>query len=421
MTTEATTAPGSANARRIMEHVERLCELGDRFAGQPGDGPAADYVEQSLRSEGLQIERSGAELITFREDHCSLALADGTPLDATSAYYSPSTPGPIDAPLIYIGSGTEQSFEGSDVRGAIVVLEEDALGYELFWLGKYAERAAARGAAGIVVIHPFPWSYRMTMEFGGADLSKPFAEPSVPSVAISATSALRMMSAIAAGSPMARFDLRTVVAPCMSDSVAGVLPGTKHPEQRVIVLAHRDIPIVPGANDNGSGTAAILELARMLADHPAERSIVLLSVAGEEGRAQGTARYIEALGDEIANVKAAISIDMIAAGGPLRIVEEIHWPDRPKPAAFTDWLMEMLEQSADRFGYQLERYRTEAGADAGRFLDAGAPSAWFWKPDDFRYHSREDKPEYMDANAVKATAEIVADTILTIAGAHDAQ
>ncbi|HXO08978.1 MAG TPA: M28 family peptidase, partial [Solirubrobacteraceae bacterium] len=123
----------------------------------------------------------------------------------------------------------------------------------------------------------------------------------------------------------------------------------------------------------------------------------------------------------IANVKAAISIDMIAAGGPLRIVDQIHWPDRPEPAAFTDWLMEMLEQSADRFGYQLERYRTESGADAGRFLDAGVPSAWFWKPDDFRYHSREDKPEYMDANAVKATAEIVADTVLTIAGAHDAQ
>jgi aminopeptidase YwaD len=414
VTTEATTAPGSAHARRIMEHVERLSDCGDRFAGQPGDRPAADYVEQFLRSVGLEVERTAADLITFREDHCSLALADGTPLDATSAYYSPSTPGPIDAPLVYIGSGTEESYEGKHVEGAIVVLEEDALGYELFWLGKYAERAAARGVAGIVVIHPFPWSYRMTMEFGGADLSRPFPDPSVPTVAISATSALRVMSAIAGANAIARFDLRTVVAPCVSDHVAGVLLGTRRPEERVIVLAHRDIPIVPGANDNGSGTAAILELARLLADHRTERSIVLLSVAGEEGRAQGTASYIESLGAGIANVKTA-------AGGPLRIVEEIHWPDRPEPARFTDWLMEMLERSADRFGYQLERYRTEAGADAGRFLDAGVPSAWFWKPDDFRYHSREDKPEYMDANAVKATADIVADTVLTIAGADDAQ
>ena len=101
---------------------------GDRFAGQPGDAPAAAYVERCLRGEGLEIERTPANLITFREDHCSLALADGTPLDATSAYYSPSTPGPIDAPLVYIGSGTEQSYEGKDVQGAIVVLEEDALG-----------------------------------------------------------------------------------------------------------------------------------------------------------------------------------------------------------------------------------------------------------------------------------------------------
>src|ERR1700727_3162699 len=115
-----------------MEDVERLTACGDRFAGQHCDGPAADYVEQCLRSEGLRVERTGADLITFREDHCSLALADGTPLDATSAYYSPSTPGPIDAPLVYIGSGTEESYEGRDVEGAIVVLEEDAPGIVLF-------------------------------------------------------------------------------------------------------------------------------------------------------------------------------------------------------------------------------------------------------------------------------------------------
>jgi hypothetical protein len=43
------------------------------------------------------------------------------------------------------------------------------------------------------------------------------------------------------------------------------------------------------------------------------------------------------------------------------------------------------------------------------------PSAWFWKPDDFRYHSHEDKPEYMDGNAVKAAAEITARTLVAVA------
>jgi hypothetical protein len=321
----------------------------------------------------------------------------------------------VQAPLVFVGDGSEASYQGKDVAGAIVVLEEDQLGYELFWLGSFAERAAARGAAAIVVIHPFPWSYRMTMEFGAADLSKRFADPTVPAVAISAPSALRLMTAIGSGKPLATLDLATDIGPCTSDHVAGVLRGTKYPDERVIVLAHRDIPIEPGANDNGSGTAAVLEIARLLADHPAERSIVFLSLAGEEGRAEGAAMYVKALGEKVADVKAAISIDMIAVGGPLRMVDWIHWPDRPERERFTQWLMEMLEQSADGLGYQLERYDTESGADAGRFLDAGIPSAWFWKPDDFRYHSREDKPSYMDANAVKATAEIVADTVRGVA------
>lgn len=194
-----------------------------------------------------------------------------------------------------------------------------------------------------------------------------------------------------------------------------MLRGTKYPDERVIVLAHRDIPIPPGANDNGSGTASILELGRLLGQQQCECSIVLLSLAGEERRAAGAAQYVDALGEARSNVKAAISIDMIGAGGPLRMVDWIHWPDRSERARFSQWLMELLECSADRLGYQLERYDTESGADAGRFLDAGIPTAWFWKPDDFRYHSREDKPAYMDANAVKATAEIVADTLLSVA------
>jgi hypothetical protein len=415
MTTNVTPALEAANARRAMEHVERLCDVGDRFAGQPGDALSADYVEGCLRSYGLDIERGPVELVTYREDTCSLVLEDGTALDATSAYYSPSTPGAIEAPLVYVGAGTEASYEGKDVAGAIVVLEEEALGYALFWLGNVAELAAARGAVGVVVIHPFPWSYRMTMEFGGLGLSKRFAEPSVPCVAISAGSALRLMTALGEGRPMARFEVATQVAPCASDHVAGVLRGATRPEEQVIVLAHRDIPIPPGANDNGSGTAAVLELARLLAGQAPDRSIVFLSAAGEEGRAEGVAKYIEGLGDGIRNVKAAVSIDMIAVGGPLRMVDWIHWPDAAEPTRFTQWLMEMLESSADGLGLQLERYDTESGADAGRFLEAGVPSAWFWKPDDYRYHSPEDKPEYMDANAVKAAADIIAPVLLAVA------
>ncbi|MFZ1994975.1 MAG: hypothetical protein WAU75_12755, partial [Solirubrobacteraceae bacterium] len=70
--THAVETVGSANARRVMDHVQRLTALGDRFAGQAGDGPATDYVEECLRSYRLEIERAASRFVTFRERHCAL-------------------------------------------------------------------------------------------------------------------------------------------------------------------------------------------------------------------------------------------------------------------------------------------------------------------------------------------------------------
>ncbi|MHB1833411.1 MAG: M28 family peptidase, partial [Solirubrobacteraceae bacterium] len=295
MTTSIVTPRYVADARRALSHVERLCACGDRFAGQPGDRPAADYVEQCLSSYALQTERIPAELVTFRERACDLTLADGSDLDAVAAYYSPSTPGPLRAPLTYVGSESLDSFDGMPVEGRILVLEETALGYDLFWLGKLCELAATRGAVGVVVIHPFPWSYRVSLEFGAFSLDERFAEPSVPAVAISAPSALKLVAALARGEDTVTFNVETDNAPCISDHVVGTLRGTARPEERIVLLAHRDIPIEPGANDNGSGTATILEVARMLCNTPLACSVDFVSMAGEEGRAEGTAKYIEGL------------------------------------------------------------------------------------------------------------------------------
>lgn len=59
--------------------------------------------------------------------------------------------------------------------------------------------------------------------------------------------------------------------------------GTRHPERRVIVLAHYDtVPGTPGADDNASGVALLLELAAVLAPFRFERSIQFIGVNLEE-------------------------------------------------------------------------------------------------------------------------------------------
>jgi hypothetical protein len=61
------------------------------------------------------------------------------------------------------------------------------------------------------------------------------------------------------------------------------VPGTASPEEIVVIGAHYDsIPDCPGANDNGTGVAAVLALAQRLRGRPLERTLRLIAFVNEE-------------------------------------------------------------------------------------------------------------------------------------------
>jgi Zn-dependent M28 family amino/carboxypeptidase len=61
------------------------------------------------------------------------------------------------------------------------------------------------------------------------------------------------------------------------------IPGSQYPEEIIVIGAHYDtVADCPGANDNGSGVAALLELSRLLASSTPQRTIRLVAFANEE-------------------------------------------------------------------------------------------------------------------------------------------
>lgn len=67
------------------------------------------------------------------------------------------------------------------------------------------------------------------------------------------------------------------------DNIEVVLEGERHPEEIVVIGAHYDSALgSPGANDNGSGVAAVLELARRLSDSRPARTLRLVAFVNEE-------------------------------------------------------------------------------------------------------------------------------------------
>lgn len=103
-----------------------------------------------------------------------------------------------------------------------------------------------------------------------------------------------------------------------SANVVGELPGRTRPQDLVIVGAHFDSTSpqastsAPGAEDNASGTAAILEMARILRDFPPEATLRFVAFSGEEQGLLGSSHYVQNLSaEERERVQAAIVLDMV--------------------------------------------------------------------------------------------------------------
>ncbi len=103
-------------------------------------------------------------------------------------------------------------------------------------------------------------------------------------------------------------------------NIVATMAGTVAPEWVVIVGAHYDTwppggedpqAYAPGADDNGTGTAAIMEIARVLAGHPFDFTIRLIAFAGEERGRKGSIHYATGAAERGERILAVINLDMI--------------------------------------------------------------------------------------------------------------
>lgn len=96
-------------------------------------------------------------------------------------------------------------------------------------------------------------------------------------------------------------------------------PGVVHPERRVIIGAHYDcMPgglTAPGADDNGSGTSAVLEAARVLAGHAFENTVVFTLWDEEEQGLVGSGYHAASAAGDDEEITAVINMDAIGYDG----------------------------------------------------------------------------------------------------------
>ena len=111
-------------------------------------------------------------------------------------------------------------------------------------------------------------------------------------------------------------------------NVVGYVEGTEQPDRFIVVTAHfdhlgvRDGEIYNGADDNASGTAALLEAAAAFAalDVPPARSVVFLAVSGEEKGLLGSEYYSENSTVPLEGIIMNINLDMVGRSHPDTVI-----------------------------------------------------------------------------------------------------
>jgi hypothetical protein len=109
-------------------------------------------------------------------------------------------------------------------------------------------------------------------------------------------------------------------------NVVATLPGTVNPELVYVVSSHYDSVMGgPGADDDSSGTAALLETARVLARHPQPATIVFASFTGEESGLLGSREFVRRAVAAGTRVVGALNNDMVGWANDQRLDNTIRY------------------------------------------------------------------------------------------------
>src|SRR5699024_1171730 len=191
--------------------------------------------------------------------------------------------------------------------------------------------------------------------------------------------------------------------------------GVKNPEI-VYVTAHYDsVPGSPGANDNGSGTSTVLEMARMLKDYPTDKEIRFIAFGGEEIGLVGSTHYVSQLsGDEMDRSVANFNLDMV--GTAWEPASQLY-VNTVEGEANLVW--DSVESASDELGHDddlLNLYQF-GRSDHVPFHNAGIDSALFiWMEPGTAalepyYHTPQDTIENVSPEKIQMVGDIISSAL----------
>jgi Zn-dependent M28 family amino/carboxypeptidase len=337
-----------------------------RAVGSAGYDRAATLVEAELRAAGWTVAADTVAAPAFiDEGGSSLQVGDRTfeGAELLPLIFAPG--GAVEGPVVAVdwdpaptstGRGCAVTHYGDLPANAIVVVRSgDCLRRDQVLAAQQA------GAAAFIAVYP--------MAPGGVAYRPTLIDPGsleIPAAGVSRAAADALVAAATEGAT-ARIVTRSRTTSAATRSVVAELPGSE-PGRVVMLGAHLDSVLDgPGINDDGSGVAALLEIARALGGTRPRTAIRLAFWSGEELGLHGSYRYVAALPDEERRaIVAYLNVDMIASpNGFAGVYDEAAAPSGSKA------LRALVEAGVERAGGTSVGVDLGGGSDHRAFGEAG--------------------------------------------------
>ncbi|MCZ8216549.1 MAG: M28 family peptidase [Cyclobacteriaceae bacterium] len=433
-----------------------------RETGKRGQKMAAAFISAHFEELGLFAPVNGAylqpvELYTTGAPKIMVKSQGGElkEFEEFTYYGSGESKGTETLELVFAGKGSEEDLKGLDIKGKAVAILLDA--NASLRSNTAVTSLREKGATLIVAFSDkqdeFNQLSGMLKRFSSgrvsvsnkasANMGMFIASPTV-SEKLFKTSADKLKKAVA-DKKVAKvkpssitFSIAQTFTPLKTSNVLGYLEGTDKKEELVVITSHYDhIGMLPsgdgdrvnnGADDDGSGTVAVMQLAKAFSQAKKDgkgprRSILFMTVTGEEKGLLGSDYYTQHPVYPLANTVVNLNIDMIGRSDPQhkdsapyvyvigsdRLSSELHNLSESTNNTYSKLAFDYTynaESHPDRIYYR---------SDHWNFAKNNIPIIFYFDGIHEDYHKPSDEVDKIEFDLLRKRAEVVFYTAWEIA------
>lgn len=355
----------TTNSNRTLTDVEALVNLGPRVTGTPVMEKASTYLVDEYRQAGYVTEVQTFTYSKFQDNGSHLTIngetIKGTALNGT-------IPGNPNAPLVAVPNfGRKADFAAVNVTGAIAIVRRGEIRFS-----EKAKNAVAAGAVGLVIVNN-----------KSGDLYGSLAEEvKIPVLTLSSEKGDRLIQQVQRVAQNASLKVDAQRRTVTGRNIIAHLEGVTQP--KILLGAHYDsVAGSPGANDNASGTAVLLSLARNLSKTQTASQAWFVAFDGEEDGLQGSRAFVKTAKPQfLSGLKAMMNFDMVGVNNQLGIGGT-----------------SSLTKFARNIKPGVKIFGSSDGSDHAAFASKNVPILFFYRGQEPNYHTPNDKkvdPKLLD-------------------------